>query len=88
LWQGFYASYVKYLKLKFMATNDIKRIGKHGPQLQHQHSNAWDVMKPFVHFGIKATATIAHALIFIIKHIPKPDSHKPPQQTGGKVIKI
>jgi hypothetical protein len=71
-----------------MASNDIKRIGKHRPQVQRQHSNAWEVMKPFVHFGVKATAAIAHTLISIIKHIPKPDSHKPPQQTGGKVIKI
>jgi hypothetical protein len=71
-----------------MATNNIKRIGKHCPQVQPQRSNAWEVMKPFVHFGVKATATIAHALIAIIKHIPKPDSHKPPQQTGGKIIKI
>jgi hypothetical protein len=70
-----------------MATNNIKRIGKHGPQVQHQHSNAWEVMKPFVHFGIKATTTIAHALISIIKHIPKPDN-KPPKQNGSKVIKI
>ncbi|MDB5148095.1 MAG: hypothetical protein JWQ57_2115 [Mucilaginibacter sp.] len=71
-----------------MATNNIKRIGKHGPQVQHQHNNAWEVMKPFVHFGVKATATIAHALISIIKHIPKPDSHKPPRQTDSKIIKI
>lgn len=71
-----------------MTSNNIKRIGKHGPKVQHQHSNAWEVMTPVVHFGIKATATIAHALISIIKHIPKPDSHKPPQQTGDKIIKI
>jgi hypothetical protein len=71
-----------------MASNNIKRIGKHSPQVQRQHSNAWEVMKPFVHFGIKATATIAHALIAIIKHIPKPEAHKPPEQKSGKVIKI
>lgn len=70
-----------------MGANDIKRIGKHGPQVQHQHSNAWEVMKPFVHFGVKATATIARALISVIEHIPKPDN-KPPKQNGGKVIKI
>ncbi|HEX8024470.1 hypothetical protein [Mucilaginibacter sp.] len=71
-----------------MVSNDIKRIGKRGPQVQHQRSNAWEVMKPFVHFGVKATATIAHALISIIKHIPKPDLNKPPKQNSGKVIKI
>jgi len=62
-----------------MATNDIKRIGKNGPQVQHQHSNAWQVMKPFVHFGVKAISAIA---------IPKPDSPKPSGQKGGKIIKI
>lgn len=71
-----------------MAINNIKRIGKHGPQVQHQRSNAWHVMKPFVHFGVKAISTIVHTLIYIIKHIPKPDSPKPSGQKGGKIIKI
>ncbi|WPV02808.1 hypothetical protein SNE26_13555 [Mucilaginibacter sp. cycad4] len=71
-----------------MTTNDIKRIGKHGPQVQHQYSNAWQVMKPFVHFSVKAISAIAHTLIYIIKHIPKPGSHKAPGRTGGKIIKI
>jgi hypothetical protein len=88
LWQGFYASYTKAFKTKFMAPNNIKRIDKSGPRVQHQHNNAWEVMKPFVHFGVKAIATIAHTLISIIKHIPKPDRHKPSGRNGSKVIKI
>ncbi|WP_114937155.1 hypothetical protein [Mucilaginibacter endophyticus] len=70
-----------------MATNDIKRIGKHGPQAQ-QRSNAWEVMRPFVHFGIKAVTAMAHTLIYIVKHIPKPDQLKPPERKSDKVIKI
>jgi hypothetical protein len=48
---------------------------------------AWDIMKPFVHFSIKAMRVIAHALIFIVKNIPKPDDHKP-RGKSDKVIKI
>jgi len=71
-----------------MATNHIKRIGKNGPQVQHQHTNAWQVMKPFVHFGIKATAAIAHTLIAIVKHIPKPDNNQQTKSGNNKIIKI
>jgi hypothetical protein len=44
-------------------------------------------MKPFVHFSYKALKVIAHALIFIVKHIPKPEEHKPAGKSN-KVIKI
>jgi len=71
-----------------MAANDIKRTGKRGPELQHQHSNGWEVMRPFVHFGIKAIGAIAHTLIYVVKHIPRPDSLKPSEKKSGKIIKI
>ncbi|WP_121809761.1 hypothetical protein [Mucilaginibacter kameinonensis] len=70
-----------------MAANDMKRIGKRGPEVQ-QRSNAWEVMRPFVHFGIKAVTAMAHTLIYIVKHIPKPDQLKPPERKSDKVIKI
>ncbi|UOE46952.1 hypothetical protein MTO98_21340 [Mucilaginibacter sp. SMC90] len=70
-----------------MATNNMKKIGKN-PQVQYQDSNAWEVMRPFVHFGIKAAGAIAHTLIYIVKHIPKPDSFKTPERKNNKVIKI
>lgn len=49
--------------------------------------DTWTVMKPFVHFSYKALKVIAHALIFIIKHIPKPEEHKA-NSKSDKVIKI
>ncbi|WP_428330619.1 hypothetical protein [Mucilaginibacter sp.] len=50
--------------------------------------DTWTVMKPFVHFSIKAVQVIAHALIFIVKHIPKPEDNKPAGKKNDKVIKI
>ena len=49
--------------------------------------DTWRVMKPFVHFSFKALKVLAGALVFIVKHIPKPEEHK---ATGkrDKVIKI
>ncbi|AYL96357.1 hypothetical protein [Mucilaginibacter celer] len=71
-----------------MAASNIKKIGKRSPETRHQHTNAWQVMKPFVHFGIKATAAIAHTLIAIVKHIPKPGRNDAPKHGSKKVIKI
>ncbi|ASU35529.1 hypothetical protein MuYL_3644 [Mucilaginibacter xinganensis] len=50
-------------------------------------NDTWTVMKPFVHFSYKALKVIAHALIFIVKHIPKPGEHKA-KDKNNKVIKI
>ena len=49
--------------------------------------DTWTVMKPFVRFSYQALKVIAHALIFIVKHIPKPEEHKP-NGKSDKVIKI
>jgi hypothetical protein len=46
------------------------------------------IMKPFVHFSIKALKIIARSLIFIIKNIPKPEDHHPAASKTNKVIKI
>jgi len=49
--------------------------------------DTWRVMKPFVHFSVKALKVIAHALIFIVKNVPRPAEHKPAPK-NNKVIKI
>jgi hypothetical protein len=50
--------------------------------------DTWTVMKPFVHFSIKALKVIAHALIFVVKHIPKPGEYNTTGKKNNKVIKI
>jgi hypothetical protein len=47
--------------------------------------DTWRVMKPFVHFSVKALKVMAHALIYIVKHIPKPEDHP---KKDDRVIKI
>lgn len=74
-----------------MPSTNQKRIGKRPEKetitLNDSLADAWKVMKPFVHFSIKAMKVMAHALIFVVKHIPRPEEedHK---GKGGKVIKI
>lgn len=68
-----------------------KRIGQRPVKKQPSNADvlhdAWQTMKPFVHFSIKAMRVIAHALIFIVKNIPKPEDHKP-KSKDKRVIKI
>ena len=71
-----------------MASREIKKIGKHKTDVQAPHNNAWEIMKPFVHFGVKATGLIASTLITIVKNIPKPADHKKTTGKGNKIIKI
>ena len=74
-----------------MSTPHNKRIGQRPPKKQPSNleilQDAWQIMKPFVRFSIKAMKVIGYAAIFIVKNIPKPDNHKP-KPKGGKVIKI
>jgi hypothetical protein len=70
-----------------MATHKIKEIGEHGPEVQASHGNVWEIMKPFVHFGIKATRLIAGVLFTIVKNIPKPDNLSASERKKDKVIK-
>ncbi|HEY8781680.1 MAG TPA: hypothetical protein VIM16_08710 [Mucilaginibacter sp.] len=74
-----------------MSASNQKRIGKRPEKkpvskLDTLHET-WTVMKPLVRFSIKALQAIAHALIFIVKNIPKPEDHKP-RSKNDKVIKI
>jgi hypothetical protein len=70
-----------------MATSNVKKIGKGNTEIKHEHST-WEVMKPFVNFGLMATGLIATALITIVKNIPKPDKHKQPERKDNNIIKI
>ena len=71
-----------------MATHEIKKAGKPNPKVQNTHSNAWEVMKPFVHFGIKATGMIAGALVTIIKNIPRFETKSTHSRKNDKIINI
>ena len=74
-----------------MPQQNTKRIGQRPVKKPVSHMDTlhdtWTVMRPFVHFSIKAMKVMAHALLFIVKNIPKPDSHKP-EPKSNKVIKI
>jgi hypothetical protein len=73
-----------------MAQQNTKKIGQRPVQKPVSKldtlRDTWTVMKPFVHFSVKAMKVIAHALIFIVKNIPKPDDKA--KTKSNKVIKI
>ena len=71
-----------------MASQNIKRISKPKIKVQDTYKHNWEVMKPFVHFSIKAISVIGHTLVAIVKNIPKPGSHKPAEHKKDKIIKI
>jgi hypothetical protein len=70
-----------------MATREIKKIGNNKATVQPAH-NTWGLIKPFVHFGLKAIGLIASTLITIVKNIPKPNNHKHPERKDNNIIKI
>jgi len=74
-----------------MAATNQKKIGqrleKEQVTLSDSLHDAWIVMKPFVRFSIKAMKVMAHTLIFIVRHIPKPEDHKA-RSKNDKVVKI
>jgi hypothetical protein len=74
-----------------MPSSTQKKIGQ-GPgketvTLRDTLGDTWRVMKPFVHFSVKALKVVAYALIFIVKHIPKPEEHRAPSK-NTKIIKM
>jgi hypothetical protein len=75
-----------------MASSNQKRIDKRPEKEQVTLSDTlhdtWTVMKPFVHFSIKALRVIGYALIFIVKSIPKLEGNKPAASKKNKIIKI
>ncbi|BAU53437.1 hypothetical protein [Mucilaginibacter gotjawali] len=74
-----------------MAPSNQNKIGKRPEKEQVSLTDTlhdtWRVMKPFVHFSVKALKVVAKTLIFIVKHIPKPEEHEP-KTKKDKVIKI
>jgi len=74
-----------------MPTSTRKKIGQRPEKEQVSVSetlhDTWQIMKPLVHFSIKAIKVLAYTLIFIVKHIPKPEEHQP-KSKDNKVIKI
>ncbi len=75
-----------------MATQNTKRIAQRPKEkpvskLDTLH-DTWTVIKPFVHFSIKALRVLAHGLIFIVKNILKPEQRKQDAPKRDKVIKI
>jgi len=75
-----------------MANQDTKRIGKRPAtkpvSKMDTLQDTWTVMKPFVHFSIKAMRVLAHALIFVVKNIPKPSDNHKTTRKSDEVIKI
>jgi len=64
-----------------------KRLKKEPVTRIESLQETWQVMKPFVHFSVKALKVVAYALIFIVKQIPKPEGHQQ-KSKKDKVIKI
>jgi len=74
-----------------MPSSNQKKIGqrpeKETVTLRDTLGDTWRVMKPFVLFSVKALKVVAHALIFIVRHIPKLEEHQP-KSKNTKIIKI
>lgn len=68
-----------------------KRIGKPTEKetvsLNDTLGDTWKVMKPFFKFSVKAIKLMARVLVFIVKHVPRPEQDQP-KTKNGKVIKI
>jgi len=74
-----------------MATQRTKRIGSTAVDNNkgtYLTKDNWEVMKPFVHFAVKAIAVIGSTLFAVIKLIPKAIEHKPAERKNNKIIKI
>ncbi len=69
-----------------MATQDIKKLNSGKNQMEEVRHYDFSVMKPFVKFGIGAMGVLAHALIGIVRNIPKPHQEEP--KRSDKIIKI
>jgi len=73
-----------------MATQH-KKIGRNQAEDKkgtYLHKDNWEVMKPFVHFSVKAITVIGSALVVIVKHAPKALEHKPEEKKKDRIIKI
>ena len=68
--------------------NQRKTIGTNQPIQQSTLKQNWEVMKPFVHFSVKAMGIIGGALIGIVKLLPMliPKEDKP--KKDDRIINI
>jgi len=48
----------------------------------------WEVMKPFVHFAVKAMALMGSAIFAIVKLVPKALDHEAEGRKDKRIIKI
>jgi len=71
-----------------MAYREIKNSKKQPPQLIDTPVSLWEVMKPFVRFGLKATSMIASTLIAIVKNIPNPEKLNTSEKKNDHITKI
>jgi len=52
-----------------MGTQHINRLKSAEPRVVHTHHDNWNVMKPFVHFAVKAMKVIGLGLIAIVRGV-------------------
>ncbi len=69
-----------------MAARNIKQLNTGKANLSQPHHYDLSVMKPFIRFGIGAMGVIGHALIGIVKNIPKP--HDDDRGKNDRIIKL
>jgi len=72
-----------------MATKQFKKMDERRTDAAEIHQHNIGVIMPFIKFGVGAINLIAHTLIYIVKHIPKPGRDKQPEaNSGGRIIKV
>jgi len=69
-----------------------KRISTNNTQPQKKGTyltkENWEVMKPFVHFAVKALGVVASATFAIVKLVPKALEHQPEKRKDERIIEI
>jgi len=79
------------LKPTAMPPSNQKKLGqrpeKETVTLSDTLGDTWRVMKPFVRFSVKALKVVARGLVFIVRHIPRPEEHRPASK-NTKIVKI
>lgn len=71
-----------------MATKQTKKIGQQKAEAAEIHQHNLGVIMPFIKFGVGAIKLIAHTLIYIVKHIPKPGHEESKVKPGSRIIKV
>lgn len=71
-----------------MASDQFKKIEQRKADTAEIREHNLKVMLPFIKFGVGAIKMLAHTLLYIVKHIPKPSGEKPENKSAGRVIKV